>query len=410
MGVIRDFIAGPWRSAPEDDLVKRDVGESSEFQAQIDTFWSELGTGTMFAGPNIIERVWVVNRCIQLNANAISCMPLRFYGTREPAWVANPDPNWFPNGIKDAVFAAIWSLYSWGDAFLYVTARYADGYPSNWTVLDPAAMTVENVKGRRVYRLRQERLDSGDVIQISRDPRGNLKGTSVIRSYSSHAYGLLAASDLGRVMMAEGATPNAVLKSQRKITPEQAAAIQTAWATATAARRGMPAVLGPDLDFEQLSFSPSDLLLLDAQKFNAQVLASSCGVPAQILNLSLEGGLTYQTPILALEQWWRMELKPTAHRIAAALSAMCLPRGSYVEFDAREFLAPGYKDFADVVVSLVEKGVLSVEEARATLLNIRPDAAENAIEGFLTPGSAGASPELNPSQVLQLRPTQAVNT
>lgn len=405
--------SGPLRVTSREtvtELLERQVGESTEFQAQIETFWSELQSVGFYASPQLIERVWVVNRCIQMNANAISTMPLRHYGTREPAWVSNPDPNWYPNGISDAIFSAIWSLYAWGDAFLYITARYENGYPSNWTVLPPESMTVQSERGKRQYRLNQKELDPANVIQISRDPRGNLKGTSVIRSYSSHAHGLLAASDLGRVMMAEGATPNAVLKMNRKISDTQAQRVQAQWVERTAVRRGAPAVLPPEIDFQQLSFSPSDLLLLDAQKFNAQVLASSCGIPAQLLNISLEGGLTYQTPIHALEQWWRTELKPTAKHVADALSTGCLPRGQYVQFDERQFLAPGYAEFAEVVVSLVEKGILSVEEARATLLNIRPDAAEDVIAGFLTPGSAGASPELNPSSVVPLRPTQVVNT
>lgn len=397
---------GPWRS---EEIVERDVGESAEFQAQIDNFWSMVQGTPFYASPSLIERVWVVNRCIQMNANAISTMPLRHFGSREPAWVANPDPNWYPNGISDAVFSAIWSLYAWGDAFIYITARYNDGYPSNWTVLSPDAVTVENVRGKRRYSSNDTVLAAGDVIQISRDPRGNLTGTSVIRAYSSHAYGLLAASDLGRVMMAEGATPNAVLKSTRKLTKEQADAIQAQWQTSTAVRRGAPAILPPELDFQQLAFSPADLLLLDAQKFNAQVLASSCGIPAQLLNISLEGGLTYQTPLMALEQWWRTELKPTAYRVAAALSAVCLPRGSYVKFDEREFLAPGYKDFADVVVNLVDKKIMTIDEARATLFNVRPDAGADVVEGLLTPGSAGTSPALTPSSVVQLRPTEVVN-
>lgn len=409
MGNIRDFIAGPWRSAeqPEGETLHR---TSAEFDAQIESFWSGLQSTGFYASPTLIERVWVVNRCIQMNANAISTMPLRHYGQREPVWVSNPDSNWYPNGIKDAMFSAIWSYYAWGDAFLYITARYADGYPSNWTVLPADSMQVSNNGGRRSYRSNQSLLDPADVIQISRDPRGNLTGTSVIKSYSSHAYGLLAASDLGRVMMAEGATPNAVLKSTRKLSKEQAEAIQAQWVASSALRRGAPAILPPELDFQQLSFSPSDLMLLDAQKFNAQILASSCGIPAQLLNLSLEGGLTYQTPIMALEQWWRVELKASADHVASAISSVCLPRGSYVEFDAREFLAPGYKEFAEVVIAQVAAGILTVDEARATLLNVRPDAGADVVEGFLTPGSAGASPALQPSSVVQLRPTQAVST
>ena len=91
--------------------------------------------------PRLAERVWTANRCIQLVCQQIASMPLRYYGPpsgSEPAWVANPDPVWYPNGIGDAVFSMVHSQLGWGDCFLYVTDRYQTGYPSAWTVLDPA--------------------------------------------------------------------------------------------------------------------------------------------------------------------------------------------------------------------------------------------------------------------------------
>ena len=98
--------------------------------------------------------------------------------------------------------------------------------------------------------------------------------------------------------------------------------------------------LGPDLEFEQLAFSPADMLLLDAQQFNAQVIATAYGIPAQLVNLPLEGGLNYQTPILALEQWWRTELRTTAARVCGGrCRRSCSPAGQWV--DLRRPRVPG---------------------------------------------------------------------
>jgi hypothetical protein len=57
---------------------------------------------------------------------------------RRAAWVSSPDPNWFPNGIGDALFAIVEQMYGWGFA-QYVTDFYADGFPRTWTVLNVVA-------------------------------------------------------------------------------------------------------------------------------------------------------------------------------------------------------------------------------------------------------------------------------
>ena len=98
-----------------------------------------------------------------------------------------------------------------------------------------------------------------------------------------------------------------------------------------ASRGAAPAIIPPNLEFEQLSFNPSDLSLLETQEWNARVLATAYGVPAVILNMALQGGLTYQNPAALGEMWWRFELRPTATRIANAFSAQMLPRGQWVQ-------------------------------------------------------------------------------
>jgi phage portal protein BeeE len=133
-----------------------------------------------------------------------------------------------------------------------------------------------------------------------------------------------------------GGVPQAVIKAAKKITAGQAGDIQTQWMAAVANRNGAPAVLGPDLDFESLSFNPKDMALLESQEWNARILATAYGVPAVILNMSLQGGLTYQNPMALMQMWWLTELRTTAKRIADAFTAQMLPRGQWISFDASD--------------------------------------------------------------------------
>src|SRR4029453_4810789 len=192
--------------------------------------------------------------------------------------------------------------------------------------------------GVREYKLGEEILDARRVVQIDRNPGVGLHGTSAIWAYAQQAWGLLAAGNQS-MSVTQGGIPQAVLKSTRKLTKEQAEALQLQWATATTARGSMPPVLPPELEFEVLSINPSDLALLGTQEWNARILATAYGIPSVLLNMALQGGLTYQNPGALGEMWWRFELRPTATRIANAFSAQMLPRGQWVTFDAADTFA-----------------------------------------------------------------------
>ena len=101
-------------------------------------------------------------------------MPLHFHGPpvpdTEPAWVARPDPNWYPNGIGDALHAVVNQLYGWGFSCHYVTDRYASGFPRTWTVLPSSAVQIKMVDGRREYKLGEDVLSPSRVVQIDRNP------------------------------------------------------------------------------------------------------------------------------------------------------------------------------------------------------------------------------------------------
>lgn len=358
MGWLRDFLLrDPFAQesrADGDGLAMRvdatvlEGTNMSLYNSIIPNWWAENISGTLLLGDaSLASRVWVANRCQDMNAGQLGGMRIEWHGSgTEPAWVSSPDPNVFPNGIGDAVYAIADQMYGWGFSCQYVTDFYEDGYPRQWTVLPSAAVQIKFENGAREYKFGDTILDPRRVVQIDRNPTTAAHGTSALRAYAQVAYGLLAAGNQSQTVN-EGGVPQAVLKSARKLTQEQAEAIQTQWMAAVARRNGAPPVLPPELEFEVLSINPSDLALLDTQEFNARALATAYGVPSVLLNMALQGGLTYQNPMALMQMWWLLELRRRAKQIGDALSAQMLPRGQWVSMDASDITSELNPDSAD---------------------------------------------------------------
>ena len=313
------------------------------FNSVIPAFWQET-YGAYYGTPQLADKVWVANRCQQLNAQQIASMPIVFHGPpaedTEPAWVsAHRIRTGIRTGSVTRSMRSSTSCTGGGSRCQYVTDRYASGFPRTWTVLPSSAVSIRLEDGRRAYKLGEEELNPARVVQIDRNPGTGLKGTSALSAYAQQAWGMLAAGNQS-LAVSDGGIPQAVLKPQQRVTKEQAEEIQQSWAQAAGSRGAAPAIIPPNLEYEQLSFNPSDLALLDTQEWNARVLATAYGVPSVLLNMALQGGLTYQNPSALGEMWWRFELRPTATRIANALTAQMLPRGQWVSFDAADTFAP----------------------------------------------------------------------
>jgi HK97 family phage portal protein len=373
------------------------------FNSIIPNWYAENGlTDSMWTPGNaaLAERVWVANRCLQLNAQQIATMPVQFHApesTVTPAWVSNPDPHWYPNGIADALFAIVEQVYGWGFSCQYVTDFYADGYPRSWVVLDSSVVQIRVVDGAREYKLGEQVLDPRRVVQIDRNPGARVHGTSALRSYAQNAWGLLAAGNQSMVVN-QGGIPRFYLKAERKLTREQAEELQTQWMARTSSRNGAPPVLPPEITPTEMSFDPADMALLETQEFNARAIASAFGVPAMLLNMPVTGGLTYQNPAALGEMWWRFELRPLATRIANAWSAQMLPRGQFISFDAADTILPvdvGDNEDLGLLASrlglAVQYGIITPDEARRKLVLAGLDLGDDAGDGLVSQ-VADASP------------------
>lgn len=366
---IGRVLTGPSIEEMADSPLLRDVQplegtNMSLWNSMIPNFWTENGlndAGKMFWPANgwLAERTWITNRCLQMNSQQIASMPLEFEApniaagadTVEPAWVSNPDPVYYPNGIGDMIAALVRDIYGWGWCLLYVTSRYSNGYARTFTRI-PAAQCepMWGDDGDREYKINGEPIDRDNVIQIDRDPGCGAyaaHGSSAIWAYAQLAWGLQAAGNQA-MDVNQGGVPKAVLKvtdANRKLDSTQAENLQTQWMVRTQARNGAPPVMQYGLDFEALGWSPKDMALLETQDFNALALATAFGIPAVLINMTVGGGrgnsaLTYQNPAMVGEQWWRYELRPMAKKIADAFSAQMLPSGQWVWFDAADTIQP----------------------------------------------------------------------
>jgi len=360
-----------------------------------------LETG-VWATPEVAERVGTVARCQQLVAQQVSTLPLRFRGSYEPLWVSNPDPVWFPGGIGSAMFAAVASIYGYGDAFLWATSRYESGYPQTFTVIDPRAVVVEaKPSGGRAYRVGERYLPSDDVLQITRNPRGALRGTSALEGYAPNVASAMAAEAYAADIYNGGGVPWAVLQPARRVTKEQAEELQAQWMNRAGARGGAPAVIPPDVAYKEFAFNPKDMALIESREWDAKQIAAAYGVPAFMLNMEQAGGLNYSNPEMLFSTWWRTELYPVAHRIAAHLSTW-LPRGSWVEFDPSILLRPDLKTESEVWLGLLAANVVTVNEVRAAVLDLPPVEEGEALALIDEPPGAKTNEATGPAAPVQL--------
>jgi len=234
------------------------------------------------------------------------------------------------------MYAITDQVYGHGYAILYTTSFYESGFPRTWDVVPSGACVPRfDDNGRKVFKVGESFLDPRRVVQIDRNPATAAHGTSALRAYAQRAYSLLAAGNKS-LSVSQDAFPPGYLKSENRLTSDQADQAQEAWMTKTTARNGGVPVLGQGWDFKNSGINPSDMALLETQEWDARVICTAYGVPSVLLNMAMQGGLTYQNPLALMQMWWLTELRPTAKRIVDAFTAQMLPAGQWVSVDASD--------------------------------------------------------------------------
>jgi phage portal protein BeeE len=293
---------------------------------------------------NRFMQVPTVSRARDLHASILSTLDLKMYRRQwngeemeeiylEPrSWLAQLDPE-MPNSY-------LWSwilddLLFFGRAFLYITARTTDGYMAQATRLPAGSVTTEDMAGpvwfgksKSIYFQGGE-IDYRNVVQIISPLQGII--------YSAYtALETALQIEAARSRNASSAIPAGVLK-QTGGEPLSAAELQDLAAAFNAARQtNQTAALNEFLTYEPSNATPDKMLLIESSNYSALEMARVCNVPPYLVGVST-GSYSYQSSEQSRRDLWLFGTSVYARCIEDALSQQ-LPRGTFVEFDAEDYL------------------------------------------------------------------------
>ena len=307
---------------------------------------------TYLEGParNRAMSVATISRARDLMASVIACMPLKMYNEMwngdemeqvniaPRTWLRQPDPSvTYP-------FLMAWTfddLFFYGRAFWYITARTQDGYPTAFTRLPAGSITTTDQDGpvwfapsKQVY-FQGNMLDPKDLVQFLSPVQG-------IVYMSEQTVATAIKLEAARYRNAESSIPAGVLKQTggEPLSATELADLASAFNAARATNQ--TAALNEFLSYTETTATPDKMLLIDAANYQALECARLTNVPPYLVGVST-GSYSYQSSEQARADLYIFGVKAYADCIAATLSQNnVLPRGTYVKFDADEYLVENY--------------------------------------------------------------------
>ena len=307
-------------------------------------------------------QVPTISRSRDLFASVIGSMPLEMYTEMwngeemeevplaPRAWLKQLDPE-MPNNF----------LFSWllddllffGRAFLYITARTADGYMAQATRIPAASVTTTDMAGPVFFGKSKEiyfeggQLDPANVVQF-------VSGTQGIIYSSEMAIDTALKVEAARNRNAASAIPAGVLR-QTGGEPLSGTELQEIAAAFNAARAtNQTAALNEFLTYEPSNATPDKMLMIESSNYSALECARICNTPPYLVGVST-GAYSYQSSQQARADLWIFGVKPFAECMASTLSQQ-LPRGTYVRFDSSDYLEENVvADMADNTNTVIEE-------------------------------------------------------
>jgi phage portal protein BeeE len=294
--------------------------------------------------------VATISRARDLMASVIACMPLKMYNEMwngeemeqidiaPRSWLRQPDPGVTYNFLMAWTFD---DLFFFGRAFWYITARTQDGYPTAFTRLPAGSVNTTDQAGpvwygpsKEIY-FQGQMLDPKDVVQFLSPVQG-------ITYMSEQTVATALKLEAARYRNAESSIPAGVLKQTggEPLSASELADLASAFNAARATNQ--TAALNEFLSYTETTATPDKMLLIDAANYQALECARLTNVPPYLVGVST-GSYSYQSSEQARADLYIFGVKAYADCIAATLSQNnVLPRGTYVKFDADEYLIENY--------------------------------------------------------------------
>lgn len=320
-----------------------------------------------------LRRVSTVGICVDKQSRQLASFPA--YGFRGDRPVALPD--WYQTSPEPLLYAdwcefmkaAVNSYLLRGEAILWATSTFADGFPARFIALNPDTVDVDDdgtywigardtgteLARREVCHIKYQRdagVDRRGIGPLEWAAR-NLVSVDVLDRYALS----VAMHGLPGILTAPG-----------ELSDKQSADARSQWSANRQANPGLPAILSGGLTYQPVQLSPRDMAMLDLKVFDLQMIAVALGVQPGLAGLPQSGGgLEYSSVDMLADHHWRDGLRPLAQAFAGALSNWLLPRGTRLEFNPDRYVQPGLGERAQAWATL--HGIVEDRGARATTVD-----------------------------------------
>lgn len=346
-----------------------------------------------------LSAVWA---CVKLIAESVGSMPIRVWriednGTKvedktHPLYVLlNYRPNRYQT--RNEFFETlIINLLLNGNFYGRIAWK---GKPYDSEILSILSMTASQTEvsllnsGDRVYKF----TDGGNIIVSAQEntwhvlamPGNAIVGLSTLQ-YGARTMGIaMAAEDRVASLAANGFKAGGVLMIDKILKPEQRAQIRKEFADLQEGKGDPLKVLEAGMKYQQITFAPKDIQLLETRRFSVEDICRFFGVPSVLVN-DTTATSKWGTGIGEIKEgFYTLVLQPLLERLESSANRWLLPpvqRQKYeIEFDFSNFLRGDETSRIERFTKAISGLLLTPDEARAKYDNLAP-----------YPGGIGAKP------------------
>lgn len=375
-----------------DRFIKRDNSEkrlisSSDFNLGI--FEGKNTSAGINLNTDVALSLTGVYSAVNILANAVASLPVHVYRkTEKYRTLLDPQPQWLDKvsgmvnpetDVFEFFHRIMTSLLLYGNAYLCITDRDRQGYPSELYNVHPDDITINRQNGTVIYTIINQGKDdlplrrytsknpTGTIIHIRAFANGDdLKGLSPIDN-CKEALGFSKAVELyGSKFFENGTTLSGVIEIDQTPTEEQLRQFMETWDKhhKGVQKSHRPGILTGGAKWRNISLPPDQAQFIDSRRFTIEEIARIFNVPLFLLNehtkqTSWGTGLEEQN-----KAFIQYSVLPWISRLENTFNQL-LPRGQFIKFDLNGYLRGNAKDRTEVYNKLRMLGVLTANDIRS---------------------------------------------
>lgn len=357
------------------------IGKRELKDAVLETPTKTTSTGSLLFG-NIFTSgsamaLSAVYRCVDLISDGVAIIPI-IVMTKDGTKVDHQLNTVFydrNNRLTKYQFIKllIQSVLLKGNGFAYIE-RNGDGSVKSLRFLESGDVTIQyNKMDNSLFYVstvvNNKRIEPVNMIHLVKNSYDGVTGISVISFAANSINNAKNTETSASNFFSKGCNLNGVLKVQSSLTPQQIKDIKEAWNTTYSGGTGGISVLQGNMDYQPVQVNANDAQLIESRQFNVVEICRFFGVSPMLLG-NMSGGSQYGTleavqqdfvlhtilPFIVLleEEFTRKLLKPSESDLR-------------INFDESYILKSDKSNEANYYATLVEKGILTRNEAREKL-------------------------------------------